>query len=67
VARLVDETASPHLADLVDADGELVAAVLDMDGRLAVRDVASIDIGDTGHSGGLLEGGGTAFAAAAAA
>ena len=31
MAALVDEPASPHLADFVDAVGELIAAILDMD------------------------------------
>ncbi len=35
VAPLVDHAASPYLADLVDAVGELVAAVLDVDHGVA--------------------------------
>ena len=35
VAALVDQLASPHLADLVDAVGELIAAVVDRDFGLA--------------------------------
>ena len=31
MAALVDQAASPHLADFVDAVGELIAAVLDGD------------------------------------
>ena len=46
VAALVDQPAAPHLAHLVDAVGELVAAVLDMHGRRAMRHVASVHIGD---------------------
>ena len=30
VAALVDQPPSPHLADFVDAVGELIAAILDM-------------------------------------
>ena len=43
VAALVDHAACPHLADLVDAVGELVAAILDMD---AWRRATA----DSGHS-----------------
>jgi len=46
VAALVDEAPCPHLAHLVDAIGELVAAVLDVHARIAMRYVASIHIGD---------------------
>ncbi len=37
VAALVDDAAVPHLADLVDAVGELVAAVLDVDHGVVAR------------------------------
>ena len=46
VAALVDQRAAPHLADFVDAVGELVAAILDMDHRVRVRQIAAVDIGD---------------------
>ena len=46
VAALVDQPPSPHLAHLVDAVGELVAAILDMDLRGAMRHVAAVHIGD---------------------
>ena len=37
VPALVDQPACPHLADLVDAVGELIAAILDMDRGLGER------------------------------
>jgi hypothetical protein len=46
VAALVDDAAAPHLADLVDAIRELVAAVLDMDRSCALRQIATVHIGD---------------------
>ena len=46
MAALVDQAASPHLADFVNAVGELIAAVLDRDLRVAVRQIAAIDVGD---------------------
>ena len=46
VAARVDQPPAPHLADLVDAVGELVAAVLDVDLRGAMRHVAAVHIGD---------------------
>ena len=49
VAALVDQAAAPHLADFVDAVGELVAAVLDMDAGVRERQIAAVDIGDAGH------------------
>ena len=49
VAALVDQAAAPHLADFVDAVGELVAAILDMDHGVAQRQIAAVDIGDAGH------------------
>jgi hypothetical protein len=46
VAALVDEAPAPHLAHLVDAVGELVAAILDVHLRGAMRHVAAVHIGD---------------------
>src|SRR4051812_2835023 len=46
VAALINEAPCPHLAHLVDAIGELVAAILDMHARVTMRHVASIHIGD---------------------
>jgi hypothetical protein len=49
VPPLVDDPPSPHLADLVDTVGELVAAILDMDERVAMAPVAPVHIGNAGH------------------
>jgi len=49
VARHVDDMAARHLADLIDAIGELVAPVLDMDAGLRMDDVAPVDIGNARH------------------
>src|SRR5579863_3317089 len=49
---LVDETAAAHRDDLVNAVGELEAAILDMDASMTVRNIAAVDVGDTRHSGG---------------
>ena len=46
VAPLVDDAAVPDLADLVDAVGELIAAILDVDRGLPQRQVAAVHIGD---------------------
>ena len=46
VAALIDHAAAPHLADLVDAIRELVAAILDMDRSCALRQIATVHIGD---------------------
>ena len=54
VALGVGQLAAEHRPDLVDAVGELVAAVLDVDDGLAVRDEAAVDIGDRGSSGVLF-------------
>jgi len=47
---LVDQPPVADLADLVDAIGELVAAILDMDGGIGVTDIAAVDIGEARHS-----------------
>src|SRR5262245_32530389 len=57
MATLVDQPPSPHLADLVNSVGELVAAVLDMDDGVTVRHVTAIDVGDARHVGGLVPAG----------
>ena len=49
VAPLVDHAAAPDFADFVDAVGELVAAVLDMDPGRVPRQVAAVHVGDAGH------------------
>ena len=49
VAALVDQPPAAHLADFIDAVGELIAAVLDMDFGLAERQIAAVYVGDAGH------------------
>src|SRR6266545_846616 len=49
VAPLVDHPAAPDLAQLVNAVGELVAAILDMDHGVAPRQIATVDIGNARH------------------
>jgi len=49
VAAFVDQPTLADLADLVDAVGELIAAVLDVDRRRRERTIAAVDIGDAGH------------------
>ena len=49
VPALVDHPASPHLADLVDAVGELIPTVLDGDLGIGSRQVAAVDVGDARH------------------
>src|SRR5690242_11565820 len=46
---LVDQLAVAYTHDLVDAVGELVAAILDVNARLAMVDIAAVDIGKTRH------------------
>src|SRR5215216_428253 len=46
VWRLVNELAANHRYDLIDAVGELVTAILDMNRRLPVRQILAGDIGD---------------------
>jgi hypothetical protein len=46
MARLVDDTTLPDLADLVDSVGELITPILDMDHGVIATDVATVDIGD---------------------
>ena len=49
VTALVDQPPVPDLADLIDAIGKLIAAVLDMDRGFAIRPIAAVDIGDAQH------------------
>src|SRR5437879_11744019 len=49
MALRVAELAVEQGPDLVDRVGELVAAVLDVDDRLALRDEAAVDVSDTAH------------------
>src|SRR5258708_13821430 len=46
---LIDEMPARHGDHLVDAVAELIAAILDVHGRLTVRQVLAGDIGDAGH------------------
>src|SRR6185437_11045542 len=54
VAPLVDQTPAPYLANLVDAVGKLVAAVLDRDARFGVRQIAAVHICNAGHYSSAL-------------
>src|SRR3546814_7018365 len=45
----VDHPPAGDRHDLVDAVRKLISAILDMDGRLAVWDVTSVDIGEARH------------------
>src|SRR5215467_7384534 len=49
VSVLVDENPADNGDHLIDAVAELIAAVLDMHRRLAVRQVLPADIGDARH------------------
>jgi hypothetical protein len=44
VAALIDKTPAPHLADFIDTVGKLIAAVFDMDGGVAVGNVAAVHV-----------------------
>src|SRR6185437_7283792 len=46
---LVDEIAASDRDHLVNRVGKLEAAILDMDARRTVRDIAAVDISDAGH------------------
>jgi hypothetical protein len=46
VAPLIDDAAASDFTNLVDAIGELVAAILDMNGRRMLREVAAVHIGN---------------------
>ena len=52
MAGRVGQLAAEHGEVLVDPIGELEAAVLDVDDRLAVRNVAAVDVGDAPHQAG---------------
>ena len=49
MTALVDQTPCPHLADFVDAVGELIAAVFDRDHGVGMRQIAAIDVGNARH------------------
>src|SRR5262245_6619064 len=44
VESLIDDAAAPHLAHFIDAVGELVAAILYMDGGRVLSDVTAVHI-----------------------
>src|SRR3546814_13603677 len=48
---LVDHGAIVYQHHLVDAVGELIAAVLDMDRRIGMRQVMTVNVGDARHAG----------------
>ena len=50
MALLVDQGAAKDFAHFVDAIGELVAAVVDMNHGVAVQDIAAIDISYPAHA-----------------
>jgi hypothetical protein len=50
MAFLVDQGAAKDFAHFVDAIGELVAAVVDMNHGVAVQDVAAVDISYPAHA-----------------
>jgi hypothetical protein len=52
VAALIDDAAASDFTNLVNAIRELVAPVLDMNGRRMQREVAAIHIGNARHSEG---------------
>src|SRR4051794_11850084 len=49
MARLIDEAAVPDFAKFIDAVGELVAAILDRNGRLAEWQITTIHVGNARH------------------
>src|ERR1700689_11849 len=49
MAPFVDQAPVPHLADFIDAVGELVAAILDVDGSVAGRKIAAIGVSGARH------------------
>ena len=50
MAPFVDQGATKDLAYFVDAIGELVAAVFDMNHGVAVQEIPAIDISDPAHA-----------------
>jgi hypothetical protein len=46
VTAFVNKTPVPHLADFIDAVGELITAVFDVDGGITVGNVTAINIGN---------------------
>ncbi len=51
MAALVDQVSGAHFAHFIDAIGELEAAILHMDGGVAMGHVAAVHIGNAGHDG----------------
>ncbi len=51
MSQIVHRHAVPDAEDFIDAVGELVAAVLDMDLRLLLRQVATVDVCNVRHAG----------------
>jgi len=49
VQALIDDAAAPHLAHFIDAIGELVAAILDVDGGRPLQQIAAVHIGNARH------------------
>ena len=49
MTTLVDEAAAPDLADLINAVGELIAAILDVDLGIAERQISAVDISIARH------------------
>jgi hypothetical protein len=45
----VHQAAVAHLADLIDAIGELIAAILDMNGSLGIGGISPIDVHNPSH------------------
>ena len=54
MAALIDQAPAPHLADFIDAVGELIAAVLDGDLGVVARQIAAVDVCDAGHGDRLI-------------
>jgi hypothetical protein len=46
---LVDQPPAPHLANFIDAVGELIATILDVDACRGEREIAAVDKGDAGQ------------------
>ena len=46
MAPFVNYPPAPHLANLINAVGELVSAILDMDHGVAAPEIAAVNIGN---------------------